>query len=153
MNLPTAAAIRASEPGHVADSASRIDACRLLNLPTFGDERGNLAVVEATVDIPFEVRRVYYLYDFTGMKRGGHAHKRLEQLFIAISGSFEVLLDDGRRNKTVKLSDPAEGLYVCPMIWREIRNFSRGSVCLVLASTHYDEGDYFRSYEDFVANL
>jgi dTDP-4-dehydrorhamnose 3,5-epimerase-like enzyme len=141
-----------AEPNH-RKSATGVDACRLRRLPTFGDHRGNLAVIEAMTDIPFEVRRVYYLYDFTGVMRGGHAHKRLEQLFIALSGSFDVVLDDGRQKKTVRLSDPAEGLYVCPMIWREMQNFTPGSVCLVLASTHYDERDYLRTYEEFVGNV
>lgn len=150
--LPTIAIPKDVEAGH-RKLASGVDACRLTRLPTFADHRGNLAVIEAMTDIPFEVRRVYYLYQFTGAKRGGHAHKRLQQLFIALSGSFDVVLDDGRRKKTVRLSDPAEGLYVCPMIWREIENFAPGSVCLVLASTHYDERDYFRNYEEFVANI
>jgi dTDP-4-dehydrorhamnose 3,5-epimerase-like enzyme len=143
---------RHAEAGHLKH-ATGIDACQLTGLPTFSDHRGNLAVIEAMTDIPFEVRRVYYLYDFTGVKRGGHAHKRLQQLFVALAGSFDVVLDDGRHKKTVRLSNPAEGLYVCPMIWREIENYSPGSVCLVLASTHYDERDYFRTYEEFVANV
>lgn len=126
-----------------------VEGCRIVKLRTFGDNRGGLAVVEAQADVPFEIRRVYYLYDFTGVRRGGHAHKRLHQLFIAVSGSFEVTLDDGRGKKTVRLSDPAEGLYICPMIWREIDNFAPGSVCLVLASTRYDEADYYRSYDEF----
>src|SRR5687767_716444 len=130
---------------------SRIDACRLVSLWNITDERGSLAVIEAAKDIPFEVRRVYYLYDFTGLRRGGHAHKSLQQLFIAVAGSFDVILDDGRRKKAVRLTNANEGLYVCPMIWREIVNPAPGSVCLVLASTHYDEKDYFRSYEQFVA--
>jgi len=141
-----------AEAGH-RKFATGIDACQLTRLSTFGDHRGNLAVIEAMTDIPFEVRRVYYLYDFTGAKRGGHAHKRLEQLFIALAGSFDVILDDGKRRKNVRLKSPAEGLYVCPMIWREIENPAPGSVCLVLASTHYDEKDYFRSYKEFAANV
>ncbi len=132
---------------------SGIDVCQLIPLWTLSDERGSLSVIEASKDIPFDVRRVYYLYDFTGVKRGGHAHKRLQQLFIAVSGSFDVVLDDGRRKKTVRLSRANEGLYICPMIWREILNPAPGSVCLVLASTHYDEKDYYRSYEEFVAEL
>lgn len=130
-----------------------VDVCQLIRVWNHTDERGSLAVIEGSKDIPFEVRRVYYLYDFTGVKRGGHAHKRLQQLFIALSGSFDVILDDGRRKKTVRLKHANEGLYICPMIWREIVNPAPGSVCLVLASTHYDEKDYFRSYEQFVAAL
>jgi dTDP-4-dehydrorhamnose 3,5-epimerase-like enzyme len=149
--LQTTAIAKDGEAG-LRQLAPGLDACRLVRLPTFVDDRGNLAVIEAMTDIPFEVKRVYYLYQFTGAKRGGHAHKRLQQLFIALSGSFDVVLDDGRRKKTIRLSDPAEGLYICPMIWREIENFSPGSVCLVLASTHYDERDYFRTYEEFVAH-
>src|SRR5688572_28506379 len=128
------------DAGLVYEKRSRgIDTCHLVPLSTFTDERGSLAVIEAAKDIPFEVRRVYYLYDFTGVKRGGHAHKRLHQLFIALSGSFDVILDDGKRKKSVRLKSADEGLYVCPMIWREIENPAPGSVCLVLASTHYDE--------------
>ena len=140
--------------GVIYDKQPRdIDVCRFVALWKHTDERGSLAVVEAAKDIPFEVRRVYYLYDFTGVKRGGHAHKRLQQLFIALSGSFDVILDDGRRKKTVRLKNANEGLYICPMIWREIVNPAPGSICLVLASTHYDEKDYFRTYEQFVAAL
>lgn len=136
------------------DAEAGIDACRLVRLREFMDERGSLAVVEGLRDMPFEMRRVYYLYDFVkGMRRGGHAHKRLHQLFIAVSGAFDVLLDDGRAKKTVRLRNPAEALYVCPMLWREIDNVEPGSVCLVLASNNYDEQDYYRSYPEFVKTV
>jgi len=138
---------------HEGVQPAGIEACRIVKLPTFSDSRGGLAVVEALSDVPFEIRRVYYLYDFKGVPRGGHAHKRLHQLFIAVAGSFEVTLNDGRRQRTLTLADPAEGLYICPMIWREINHFSPGSVCLVLASNHYDESDYYRSYDKFLASL
>jgi dTDP-4-dehydrorhamnose 3,5-epimerase-like enzyme len=129
-----------------------VDGCKLVKVPTFSDSRGGLAVVESEIDVPFQIRRIYYLYDFTGVPRGGHAHKRLHQLFIAIAGSFRVRLDDGVNKRTITLSSPSEGLYICPMIWREIDDFSPGSVCLVLASNHYDEKDYYRSYDDFVSS-
>jgi dTDP-4-dehydrorhamnose 3,5-epimerase-like enzyme len=130
-----------------------VDACRPIGLRKYADQRGSLAVVEALSDIPFAIQRVYYLYDFSGTRRGGHAHKRLEQLFIAAAGAFDLVLDDGRKKKSVRLSDPAQGFYVCPMIWREIENFTPGAVCLVLASNHYDEDDYYRSYQEFVASV
>ena len=101
--------------------------------------------------VPFDIQRVYYLYDVPGgAERGGHAHKGLHQLIIAMSGSFDVVLDDGFNKKRVPLSRSYNGLYVCPMIWRELDNFSSGSVCMVLASNRYDEEDYFRDYADFL---
>ena len=139
-----------SDTDSAARNATGIDECRLVKLREFTDQRGSLAVVEGLIDMPFEMRRVYYLYDFVpGMRRGGHAHKRLHQLFIAVAGAFDVLLDDGRAKKTIRLSDPGEALYVCPMMWREIDNVAPGSVCLVLASTNYDEDDYYRSHDEF----
>jgi len=103
------------------------------------------------VDVPFAIQRLYYLYDVPGGSfRGGHAHKELRQLIIAVSGSFDVLLDDGREKKTVTLNRPQIGLEVCPMIWREINNFSSASVCLVIASNKFEEADYYRDYEEFL---
>ena len=121
-----------------------------MSLPKIVDSRGNLTFVEGGIHIPFDIERVYYLYDVPGgAERGGHAHKELRQLFIAMSGSFDVVLNDGHQNKRIHLNRPYNGLYVCPMIWREIDNFSSGAVCLVLASNRYDEGDYYRDYSEF----
>jgi hypothetical protein len=128
-----------------------IDACRMIDLPKISDPRGNLTFIEGDQQIPFAIQRVYYLYDVPGgSERGGHAHKGLQQLIIAMSGSFDVILDDGENKKRVHLNRSYNGLYVCPMIWRELNNFSSGSVCMVLASSRYDESDYFRKYSDFM---
>lgn len=128
-----------------------INLCRVIQLPKISDPRGNLTFVESGNQIPFDIQRVYYLYDVPGgAERGGHAHKELQQLIIAMSGSFDVVLDDGQRKKRVHLNRSYTGLYVCPMIWRELDNFSSGSVCMVLASNKYDEADYYRNYEDFM---
>jgi dTDP-4-dehydrorhamnose 3,5-epimerase-like enzyme len=126
--------------------------CRLINLPKIHDPRGNLTFVEGMNHIPFDIRRVYYLYDVPGgADRGGHAHKALQQLIIAMSGSFDVVLDDGAGKHRFHLNRSHYGLYVCPMMWRELDNFSSGSVCLVLASNLYDEADYYRNYAEFSA--
>lgn len=126
--------------------------CRALDLPVIHAPEGNLTVVEGDDRVPFTIQRVYYLYDVpTGAVRGGHAHRSLQQLLVPLSGSFDVLLDDGGEKRTVTLNRPSVGLLLTPMIWRELVNFSSGSVCLVLASAHYDESDYFREYEDFLA--
>lgn len=116
------------------------------------DHRGNLTSVEGNEHIPFEIKRVYWLYDVPGgASRGGHAHKELEQFIIAASGSFDILLDDGKGQKSrVHLNRSYKGLYIPKMVWRELDNFSSSSVCLVLASQKYDERDYFRDYKDFV---
>ena len=128
-----------------------IDACKIISLPKITDSRGNLTFVEGKNHIPFDIKRVYYLYDVPGgAERGGHAHKGLKQLIIAMSGSFDVLLDDGTKKKRVHLNRSYNGLYVCPMIWRELDNFSSGSVCMVLASNEYEEQDYYRDYEEFM---
>lgn len=128
-----------------------ISDCKILDLPKIEDIRGNLTFVEENRHIPFEMRRVYYLYDVPGgAARGGHAHKNLWQFMVAISGSFDVLLDDGRKQRTVMLNRPYQGLIICPMIWRELDNFSSGSVCMVIASELYDESDYYREYDDFI---
>jgi hypothetical protein len=129
-----------------------IDACRIVELPKIADPRGNLTFVEGGNQIPFDIQRVYYLYDVPGgAERGGHGHKGLHQLIISMSGSFDVVLDDGTNKKRVHLSRSYYGLYVCPMIWRELDNFSSGSVCMVLASNKYDEADYYRSYTEFLS--
>lgn len=125
--------------------------CRIIDLPKISDPRGNLTFIEGGHHVPFDIQRVYYLYDVPGgAERGGHAHKALHQLIIAMSGSFDVVLNDGRDNKRVHLNRSYYGLYVCPMIWRELDNFSSGSVCMVLASNRYDEVDYFRDYGDYL---
>ena len=124
--------------------------CKIIDLPRINDRRGNLTFIEGGRHVPFEVKRVYYLYDVPGgAERGGHAHKNLHQLIIAMSGSFDVVLNDGERQERFHLNRSYFGMYVCPMIWRELDNFSSGSVCLVLASNLYDEADYFRDYETF----
>lgn len=125
--------------------------CRIIDLPKITDPRGNLTFVENQTHIPFDIKRVYYTYDVPGgAERGGHAHKELKQLIIAMSGSFDITLDDGFEKKKFHLNRSYFGLYVCPMIWREIDNFSSGSVCMVLASELYSEADYYREYEDFL---
>ena len=127
-----------------------IDQARILEFPKVTDPRGNLTFIESQQHIPFEIKRVYYLYDVPGGEtRGGHAHKRLEQLIIAASGSFDVVLDDGEAKTKFSLNRSYYGLYVPNMVWRELENFSSGSVCLVLASRHYDEEDYYRDYGEF----
>lgn len=131
-----------------------IDDCRLIELPKIGDPRGNLTFIEGGVHVPFAIERVYYLYDVPGgAERGGHAHRALHQLIVAMSGSFDVVLDDGRRRRQVHLNRSYVGLFVCPMIWRELTNFSSGSVCMVLASNRYDEADYYRDYAQFRADV
>jgi oxalate decarboxylase/phosphoglucose isomerase-like protein (cupin superfamily) len=131
-----------------------IDDCNMVDLPKIADYRGNLTFIEGGSHVPFDIQRVYYLYDVPGgAERGGHAHKELRQLIIALSGSFDVHLDDGSGKKCVQLNRPFVGLYVCPMIWRELDNFSSGSVCMVLASSRYDEQDYYRDYNDFKAAI
>jgi hypothetical protein len=128
-----------------------IESCRLIELPKISDPRGNLTFIESNKQIPFNIQRVYYLYDVPGgAERGGHAHKELEQLIIASSGSFDVVLNDGEHERRFHLNRPYLGLYVCPYIWRELDNFSSGSVCTVLASRPYEEEDYFREYQDYV---
>lgn len=131
-----------------------LDLCRYINLPKIQDTRGNLTFIEGNNHIPFNIQRVYYLYDVPGgAERGGHAHKALHQLIIAMSGSFDVVLDDGKEKKRFHLNRSYNGLYVCPMIWRELDNFSSGSVCMVLASNTYDEDDYYRDYNDYLVTL
>jgi len=125
--------------------------CGLINLPRITDPRGNLTFVEGGRHVPFDIQRVYYLYDVPGgAERGGHAHRSLELVFIALSGSFDVVLDDGLEKRRYHLNRSYYGLYVPPMLWRDLDNFSSGSVCLVLASAPFDEGDYYRDYQGFL---
>ena len=126
--------------------------CRKVELDKHhSDRKGNLSVVENGKEVPFDVKRVYYLYDVPGGEsRGGHAHKALHQLIVAASGSFSVTLDDGKDKKSVVLNRPYQGLLVVPGIWRTLDDFSSGSVCMVLASEKFDEGDYIRDYKEFV---
>jgi dTDP-4-dehydrorhamnose 3,5-epimerase-like enzyme len=129
-----------------------LDECRIIDLPRIQDPRGNLTFIEGGHHLPFEIARVYYLYDVPGGEsRGGHAHRELEQFVIAMSGSFDVVLDDGTDRRTVSLNRSYYGLYMPRMVWRELVNFSSGSVCTVLASRPYEEEDYFRDYDEFVA--
>lgn len=126
----------------------------MLDLPKISDPRGNLTFIEYPQHIPFEIKRTYYLYDVPGgAERGGHAHKELQQLIIAMSGSFDIVLDDGVNKQRIHLNRPYFGLYVNTMVWRELDNFSSGSVCMVLASIPYDESDYYRDYEEFIHAL
>ncbi len=129
-----------------------IDQCRIVDLPKITDPRGNLTFVEGTRHVPFDIKRVYYLYDVPGGEtRGGHAHRDLQQLIIAMSGSFDVVLDDGFDQKTFSLNRSYYGLYLPNMIWRELVNFSSGSVCMVVSSEFYEESDYYRDHDEFVA--
>ncbi|MDW8002934.1 MAG: FdtA/QdtA family cupin domain-containing protein [Deltaproteobacteria bacterium] len=125
--------------------------CRIIELPKISERRGAITPIYGREHVPFEIRRVYYLYDVPGGEsRGGHAHKELEQLIVAVMGAFDVILDDGFERKRVHLNRAYYGLYIPPMIWRELENFSSGGVCLVLASLPYDENDYIRDYETFL---
>lgn len=129
----------------------KLSDCRMIDLPKIADPRGNLTFVESERHLPFEISRIYYLYDVPGgAARAGHAHKTLEQFLIAMSGSFDVKLDDGHSKTTYHLNRSYYGLYIPPMIWREIDNFSSGSVCLALASDYFDEADYYRDYDEFL---
>lgn len=128
-----------------------VDECRIIELPKISDPRGNLTFIENSCHIPFDIRRVYYLYDVPGgSDRGSHAHKNLHQFIVAMSGSFDVELDDGRNKKRFHMNRSHYGLYVCPMMWRYLDNFSSGAVCMVLASDLYSEEDYLRDYDGFL---
>ena len=128
-----------------------IDPCRMLEFPKITDPRGNLTFIEQQRHVPFEVKRVFYLYDVpTGESRGAHAHRKLRQVVICLAGSFDVLVDDGKQKRAIHLNRPWQGLYIPPMIWAAETNFDPGSVCLVLASELYDASDYYRDYDQFV---
>jgi dTDP-4-dehydrorhamnose 3,5-epimerase-like enzyme len=124
---------------------------KIINIPKIEDPRGNLSVIEKEV-VPFEIKRVYYLYDVpAGAERGGHAHKKLQQFLVALAGSFDVVLNDGKNKQTITLNKPFEGLLITNGIWRELKNFSSGAVCLVVASDVFEEEDYIRDFEEFLA--
>ena len=135
-------------------TSSNLTKCKTTKLPKITDKRGNLTFIEENKHIPFKIKRIYYLYDVPGGEtRGGHAHKNLEQFIIATSGSFDVILDDGFNKKKFHLNRSYYGLYIPKMIWRELNNFSSGSVCLVLASEYYNENDYIRNYKEFKSSI
>lgn len=126
--------------------------CCIVELPKIHNRAGNITVLENNIHVPFEVKRVYYLYDVPGGEgRGGHAHENLQQFIIAVSGAFDVLIDDGINKKIVHLDRPYIGLHIIPGIWRELLNFSSGSICMSLASEKYSEEDYIRDYQTFVS--
>ena len=126
--------------------------CRIIELPKITDPRGNLTFIEGNRHVPFEIKRVFYLYDVpTGEDRGAHAHKQLHQFLVCLAGSFDVSIDDGISRKTVHLNRPWKGLHIPPMIWASEVNFDPGSVCLVLASAPYTESDYYRDYDQYLA--
>lgn len=125
--------------------------CRIIDLPKISDPRGNLTFIEGGNQIPFDIKRVYYLYDVPGgAERGAHGHRCLQQFIVAMSGSFDVILDDGFEKKTIHMNRSYYGLYVSPMMWRDITNVSSGAVLMVLASEIYNESDYFRDYDNFL---
>jgi len=130
---------------------SSINDCSLIQLPKVLDQRGNLTFIESERHVPFAIKRVFYLYDVPGgTERGGHALKTVPQFIIAMSGSFDVIIDDGGEKKTVHLNRSYAGLLICPYIWRELNNFSSGAVCMALTSGYFDESDYIRTYENFL---
>jgi hypothetical protein len=127
------------------------DKCQIINFPKISDPRGNLSFIEGKSHIPFDIKRAYYLYDVPGgSSRAGHGHRELQQLIIAMSGSFDVIVDDGKQREKFELNRSYYGLYIPKGMWREVENFSSGGVCLVLASTIYDPSDYFHEYDDFM---
>lgn len=132
------------------DKQTSVNDCKIISLPKVQNISGNITALENKRSIPFEINRVYYLYDVpSNEERGGHAHYELEQYLVAASGSFNIVLKDGNQSKIIKLNRPDQALYIVPGIWREIQNFSGGSICLVLASHKYEESDYIRDYFKF----
>lgn len=127
-----------------------VDDCRIIDIRKYSDTRGYLSVIEEGEDIPFEIKRIYYLYMVPEAARGAHAHKQLQQLMVATSGSVHVTLDDGVNKRTFVLDKPWKGLLVVPGLWRDLDNFAGGTVCMVLASEHYAEEDYIRNYDEFL---
>lgn len=127
-----------------------VNDCRIIDIRKYTDTRGYLSVIEGGEDIPFEIKRIYYLYMVPEAARGSHAHKQLQQLMVATSGSVHVTLDDGVNKKTFVLDKPWKGLLVVPGLWRDLDNFAGGTVCMVLASEHYAEEDYIRNYDEFL---
>jgi hypothetical protein len=124
--------------------------CSIIHFPKIHNRAGNITSVQNSLEVPFDIRRIYYLYDVPGGEtRGAHGHKSLEQVIIAASGSFDVTIDDGRNKKTVQLNRPYVGLHIQPLIWRDLSNFSSGAICLVLASQPYNAEDYIRDYTEF----
>ncbi len=133
------------------DNQNTVFDCVMMELPQVHNVAGNITAIENEKNIPFAVKRIYYLYDVPGGKeRGAHAHKKLQQYIIAASGSFDVTLDDGLNKKTVTLNHPNRALYLVPGIWRELSNFSSGAICLVLASDIYNQNDYIRDYKKYI---
>ena len=127
-----------------------VNDCRIIDIRKYTDNRGYLSVIEGGTDIPFEIKRIYYLYMVPEAARGSHAHKELQQLLVATSGSVDITLDDGQEKKTFHLDRPWKGLLVVPGLWRDLDNFSGGTVLMCLASEKYDEGDYIREYDEFL---
>ena len=132
-------------------NSSSIDECKLIEFPKNHQLNGNLTSITNGLEVPFDIKRIYYLYDVPGgNSRGGHAHKELHQIMVALSGSFTVTLDDGTNKRSFHLYQPYQGLLIPPGLWRDLDTFSSGSICMVLASELYDEEDYFRDYEEFL---
>ena len=130
---------------------SIVDDCRLVKLPRIHNRAGNITSLNEADEIPFPIKRIYYLYDVPGGEaRGGHAHKLLQQYLVAASGSFDVMISDGLNKRKVSLNRPDAALHIVPGIWREIENFSSGSICLVIASEKYEEADYIRNHDEFL---
>ena len=129
---------------------STVDECRMIDIRKFTDNRGYLSVIEGGLDIPFEIKRIYYLYMVPEVARGAHAHKELKQLLIATSGSVEVIMDDGSNKKSFVLDKPWKGLLIAPGLWRDLENFSNDAVVMCLASEKYDANDYIRDYKEFL---
>ena len=132
-------------------TASTISECRYIDFPKIIDTRGNLTFIEGKRHLPFEIRRVFFIYDIpSGEVRGAHAHRRLRQVIVCLSGSLDVVVNDGREQKTIHLNRPTRGLYLPPMIWANMENFDSNTIYAVMASTYYDESDYIRDFSEFV---